>query len=132
MNRRIWTTLAIAMAVVAAFAIGESVGQRRMLSVANSQLTGVQAMLAFNRLLDDRELKSLLASGCVAQAVLSVDIANDKDMQILADFFKGPLDPDARSYVMARDPKLIGELATFKSKYGQKWSIGGCSAKPSG
>lgn len=129
MNRRIWATLLISATLVVVFAIGDSVGQRTMLSVVKPQLNGVQAMLAFNRLLDDRQLQSLLARGCVTQAALTVDIAKDKDMEILAEFFKGPLDPAARSYVIARDPKLIGELAAFKSKYGRKWMVGKCSAK---
>jgi hypothetical protein len=130
MNRRIWATLVIALALVASFAIGDSVGQRTMLSVASRQLNGVQAMLAFNHLLDGRQLKSLLAEDCIAQAASAIDIAVDKDTETLAELFKGPLDPAARSYVMAREPKLAAELPAFKSKYGQKWSVGKCSAMP--
>jgi hypothetical protein len=85
MNRRIWATLVIALALVASFAIGDSVGQRTMLSVASRQLNGVQAMLAFNHLLDGRQLKSLLAEDCIAQAASAIDIAVDKDTETLAE-----------------------------------------------
>ena len=109
-----------------AFAIGDSVGQRTMLKGINVQLDSVQASLALNRLLDERHWKELLAKGCDAQAARALDVAEDKDMELLAGFLKGKLDADTIKYVSDRDPGLVEQLKTFHSKYGRSWSEGEC------
>jgi hypothetical protein len=114
--------LVCGFAVAAAFAIGKSLGQRSMLAAMNVQLDSVQATLAFNRLLDERQLKSLLARGCIEQVAKAIDVAEDKDMELLAGFFNGKIDASAKKYVLDRDPNLVNELKTFKSKYGRSWS----------
>jgi putative effector of murein hydrolase len=115
-----------AIAVAIAFAIGESMGQRSMLAGINAQLDSVQASLIFNRLLDARKLKSLLAKGCIEQAAQAVDVAEDKDMELLAGFVNGKLDASTTKYISDRNPNLLDELKTFKSKYGRSWSETEC------
>jgi hypothetical protein len=110
------------------FAIGDSVGQRAMLKGMNVQLDSTQASLAFNRLLDERHWNDLLAKGCVAQAKQALDVAIDKDTELLAGFFKDGLDVAAMKYISDRDPALVEQLKTFKSKYGQSWSEDECKA----
>jgi hypothetical protein len=83
-------------------------------------------MLAFNRLQDERRWKSLPRNGCLRQATKSIDVAQDKDAELLAHFLRGNLDKGIVKYINDRDPALIGELKTFKSKYGSSWSEENC------
>jgi len=112
--------------VAIAFVVGESMGQRKMLSVMSVQLASVQTSLAFNRLANEREWTTLLARGCNAQAAKALDIAEDKDMELLAGLFNEKPDAAAIKYVSDRDPLLIGQLKAFKSKYGSRWSVDEC------
>jgi hypothetical protein len=124
------TLLAVAagIVVVAAFLVGESLGQRSMLAVASVELDSIQATLAFNRLLGERRVASLLAKGCVVQAANVIDIARDKDMELLSNYLsEGRLDRSAIKYISDRDPGVLGELTTFKSKYGRAWTEMECN-----
>jgi hypothetical protein len=103
------------------FAIGTSVGERTMLSVSNVQLEGVQAMLNFNHLDEERRLQSLLAKGCVDASSKEVDIQINLDKEVIADLLRRATDSDAIKYISDRDPKLIDELKSFKNKYGKSW-----------
>ena len=114
------------LAIVISFAIGDSLGQRSMLAVARVDLNSVQAMLAFNRLQDERELQLMLSKGCVAQVQSLLSYDEDQDMQLLAGFVKGKLNPEDVKYIADRDPKLLSSLSTFKSKYGSRWEIPEC------
>jgi hypothetical protein len=114
------------VAAAIAFVVGDSVGQRTMLKGMRVQLDGTQASLAFNRLLDERHWKELLEKGCVAQAAKALDVAEDKDMELLAGFIRGKLDDAAIKYISDRDPGLIEQLKLFKSKYGSTWSEEAC------
>lgn len=114
------------VAIAVSFAVGNSVGQRTMLAAASVQLNDVQAMLAFNHLLDDRELQSLLDRGCGTQAAAVVDFYRDKDTESLAGFFRGRLNESTRDYVSKRDPDLVKGLGSFQSKYGQQWAVPEC------
>lgn len=111
-----------------AFAIGESMGQRSMLKGMSVQLDSVQTTLAFNRLLDERHWKDLLAKGCTAQVAKALDVAEDKDMELLAEFFNGKLDASAIKYVTDRDSALAEQLKSYKSKYGRSWSEEECKS----
>ena len=112
--------------IAGAFVVGASFGQRTMLSRATPELNGVQAMLAFNRIQDERHLQSLLSHGCTDQAADFIDYTKDKDMELLSGFMKGKIDSDTVKYVSDRDPRLIGELKNFKSKYGSSWMESPC------
>lgn len=115
-----------AVLVVIAFAIGNSLGQRSMLKAFSLQYDGVQAMLAYNQLDDDRQLQVLLSKGCVTQAQRYLDFYEDRETRLLSEFFKGKLDLETIKYVTDRDPKLVASLSTFKSKYGSRWDEPDC------
>ena len=109
-------------AVLVSFAVGESLGQRSMLAQDNRALSGVQADLAINRLLDERHWAELVAKGCIAQITKSLDIAQDQDKKLIAEHINQGLDASAIQYIAIRDPNLIEELKTFKSTSGESWS----------
>lgn len=121
-----FVAIGCALAVVISFAIGERQGQRSMLAAARVDLNGVQAMLAFNRLQDERELQLMLSKGCVDQARSMIGYNEDQNMQLLAGFVKGKLNPEDVKYITDRDPKLLSSLNTFKSKYGARWEVPEC------
>lgn len=114
------------VAIVVAFAVGESLGQHSMIAGMSVQLDGTQAMLAFNRLDDERQLQTLLSKGCVTQAQSQLDYYEDRDTKLLSEFFKGKLDPETRKYVSDRDSKLAESLSSFRSKYGDRWDEPAC------
>ena len=117
-----WKVAVYVMVIVVVFLIGSSVGQRSMIKMMSVELNSVQGMLAFNRLLDERKQQLLLNRGCITQASYAVDIAQDKDMELLSEFFtRGQLDERSLKYIALRDPKLLSELKNFKSKYGNTW-----------
>ena len=124
-----YVVLGSVVAIVIAFAVGESLGQRSMISGMSVQLDGTQAMLAFNRIDDERQLQTLLSKGCVAQAQSQLDYYEGRDTKLLSEFFKGKLDPETIKYVSDRDPKLMASLNTFKSKYGTRWDEPDCNKK---
>jgi hypothetical protein len=124
---RIAIFLALALAGATGFVAGERVGQRSMLKGLNVQLDDVQTMLTFNHLLEERDLQALLSKHCLEQAEMKVDIRIDKDMELLSEFFAGKLSPSTRKYVSERDAGLEKNLTTFKSKYGNQWSVPACN-----
>jgi hypothetical protein len=128
-SRLVALAVGVLVLIACAFAVGASFGQRTMLARATPELNGVQAMLAFNRIQDQRHLQSLLSQGCTDQAAAFIDYTKDKDMALLAGFLKGKIDADTLKYVSDRDPNLVEELKTFKSKYGTSWMEKAC--KPS-
>jgi hypothetical protein len=91
------------------------------------EIDDVQAMLAFNRILQERKLASLLSRGCMAAAIEETDIRIDQDTKLLASLFKGRLSPRVSKYVDDRDPNLRETLDNFKSKYGDSWREPRCA-----
>ena len=106
--------------------LGVREGQRAEFTDAAVKIDSVQAMLAFNRLEDERYWKNLLEKKCFAQAARALDVARDKDTELLAEFLRGKLDRGIVKYINDRDPALIGELRTFKSRYGNSWTEEDC------
>src|SRR5579872_3245663 len=98
-SRVIKWILGCVLVAVISFLIGSSLGQRAMLGRLNQQLDSVQASLAFNRLLDERHWGDLLSKGCVAQVEKAVDVAADKDMELLAGFIDGKVDAATIKYI---------------------------------
>jgi hypothetical protein len=127
MTRRITILLVLGAALAIAFVAGDSVGQRELLRAFNVQLDDVQAMLTFNRLLEERDLQAMLSKHRLEQAGLTVDIRIDKDMELLQEFFGGKLSPSTREYVSKRDASLEKSLTTFQSKYGRRWTVPACN-----
>ena len=48
-----------------------------------------------------------------------------KDTELLAGFMRGKLDKGIVEYI-DRNPALLAELKTFKSKYGNSWTEEAC------
>jgi len=82
--------------------------------------------LAFNDLQDELHWENLLSKGCLHRVTKSIDIARDKNMELLADFTKGKIDKDTMSYVNSSGPALINELRSYKRKSGEILSEDGC------
>jgi hypothetical protein len=75
------------------FWLGIGVGVKYGSSQLAIELNSTQAMLAFNRILDERKLNLLLSKGCVTEALAKTDIAIDQDTKLIASLFKEKLSP---------------------------------------
>lgn len=71
-------------------------------------------------------MQSLLSKGCSEAALKEMNIDEDQDTELLAEFFKGKLPAWTRKYVSDRGPDLVKTLSTFKSKYGSTWEQPDC------
>jgi len=121
--------LGIVIVIVASFVGGLYVGERWAIANLSVELDSTQAMLAFNRILVERRMQSLLTKGCMDAAMKEMEIDEDQDTRLLAEFFQGKLTPWTRKYVSDRDPDLVKTLSTFKSKYGDMWQQPDCQKK---
>ena len=108
------------------FWIGMAIGMRFGSGKLESELNSTQAMLAFNRVLDERKLELLLSKGCVAQALAKTDVAIDQNTKLLATLSKARLSPWVNKYIADRDPDFLPTLDGFKSKYGDSWTEKEC------
>lgn len=108
------------------FWLGIGVGVKYGSSQLAIELNSTQAMLAFNRILDERKLNLLLSKGCVTEALTKTDIAIDQDTKLIASLFKEKLSPWVSKYVSDRDPNFLNSLDGFKSKYGDSWTETEC------
>jgi hypothetical protein len=128
-SRVVALAVVVVILLVCAFLIGEKLGQRAMLRRATVELNGVQAMLAFNRVQDERHVQELMSQGCTAQAEEFIGYTNDKNMELLSGFVQGRIDSGTLKYIADRDSRILVELKTFKSRYGNAWMEKPC--KPS-
>ena len=85
-----------------------------------------QAMLWFNHLRQFREIETNLSKGCSAEALEATRIAIDQEMRFLSEFHRASEDTSLDKYISDRDPKLLSQLETFKSKYGGTWTQPEC------
>ena len=85
------------------------------------ELNSNQAMLEYDRIQDARKINLLLSRGCVSEALAKTDITVDMNTTLLADQFKGKLNPSVSKYISDSDPDLLRSLNGFKSKYGGSW-----------
>jgi hypothetical protein len=129
MNARIKFGLISVVALVfiaVIFWLGFGIGLRYGTSQSEIELNNTQAMLAFNRILDERKLSLLLSKGCITEALTRTDIAIDQNTKLIASFFKGKLSPWVSKYISDRDPNFLHSLDGFKSKYGDSWTETEC------
>jgi hypothetical protein len=122
MTKRNWTITAVAVLLaIVLFGVGVIVGQRLMFRAFRIQLNGVQAMLLFNRIVREREIKSLLERGCVTEAI--GEISNDElaDRGTLAHSVYEKLDRDTIAYINKRDPNILNELDSPKGSFTNTW-----------
>jgi hypothetical protein len=107
--------------------IGIGIGIRINLHRTAIEIDNTQAMLTFNRLLEERRLELLLSKGCLEAAKEKVNIRMDQDTKLLASLFKGTLSPWVAKYVDDRDPNLLEALEKYTSKYGDSWMEPECA-----
>lgn len=113
--------IAMMAIAIAAFVIGDSIGQRSMRKPVRIQVDGLQAMLLVNRIVEERKIKALLAGGCATEAMTAVDHYENSDLKLLTEFVNGNLDEGTITYITNQAPNILNELKTFKSKYGNTW-----------
>jgi hypothetical protein len=107
------------------FGVGVIVGQRLMFRAFSTQLRGVQATLLFDRIVQEREIKSLLARGCVKVAIGEISNSELADRKTLAGFVHEKLDRDTVAYINKRDANILNELDSPVGSFTNTWP--GCS-----
>lgn len=120
-------TVFITIILIAGMAIGVRYLQDQTRAERNASLDSVQIMLAFNRILEARQLESLLAKNCVAQALKKIDIGIDQNTKLIRELSKKALSTDVSEYITDRDPDFILKLDEFNSKYGDSWEEPDCN-----
>jgi hypothetical protein len=93
----------------------------------NVGLQETQAMLWFNHLIQFREIESDLSKGCSPEALEKSRIAIDGELRLLSEFHKEYPNSSLNKYISDRDPKLLSQLESYKSKYGNSWTVPQCA-----
>ena len=114
------TTLTVVLAIVL-FGVGVILGQRLMFRTIGVQLRGVQATLLFDRIVQEREIKALLARGCVTQAIGEVSNNELADRKTLSDFVRKKLDRDTIAYINKRDSNILSEVDSPTDSFTNTW-----------
>jgi hypothetical protein len=122
MTKRNWTitALSIVLAMVL-LGVGVIVGQRLMFGEIGVQLRGIQATLLFDRIVKEREIKSLLARGCLTEAMGKVSNNELADRKTLAEFVHEKLDRDTLAYINTRDSNILNELDSPPGSFTNTW-----------
>ena len=123
------TVVVVLVVIAIGFALGWAMGERRMAMSTADDLKNVQAMLVFNRILDERRLQGLVSSGCANQAADELDYTLDKDTELLSHYVSEGIDAQTQKYISDRDHNLLNAVRTFKSKYGDSWVEKACQPK---
>jgi hypothetical protein len=122
MTKRNWTiTVATLLLAIVLFGGGVIVGQRLMFRAFAVQLRGVQATLLFDRIVQEREIKTLLARGCVNVAIGEISNNELADRKTLLAFMHEKLDRDAIAYINKRDSNILSELDSPTSSFTNTW-----------
>lgn len=122
MTKRKWTVTGLGVLLaIALFGVGVIVGQRHMFRAFSAQLRGVQAMLLFDRIVQEREIKSLLARGCVTQAMGEVSNNELADRKTLSGFVHEKLDRDTIAYINKRGANILNELDPPAGTFTNTW-----------
>lgn len=78
-----------------------------------------------NRIVEERELKSLLARGCAADAMTAIANKENADLKMLKEFVDGGLDRPTIESLVKQDPHILEELVTSENTYINPWP--GCT-----
>jgi hypothetical protein len=84
-------------------------------------LASVQAALGFNHLRRYREIEADLSKGCSREALEWVRFSIDQETRLLSEYYEKHNDPGLSVYISKRDPMLLTQLKSFKSKYVGSW-----------
>ena len=114
------------VSLVLAAGVASSFALRHQLLGINAELQETQAMLWFNHLLQFREIESDLSKGCLPEGLEKTRIAIDGELRLLSEFHKEYPASSINKYISDRDPKLLGQLESYKSKYGNSWTVPQC------
>lgn len=124
--KKVALAILVLVSLLAAFAAGGHLARRHMTAGLEEALYETQAMLWFNHLGDYRKIESDLLKGCQAEALEKTRIAIDMEMRLLSEFHAKYPRSRLNEYISDRDPKLLEQLETFKSKYGNSWTVPKC------
>jgi hypothetical protein len=122
MTKRNWTiTVATVLLAIVLFGGGVILGQRLMFRAFTVQLRGVQATLLFDRIAQEREIKTLLARGCVNVAIGEISNNELADRKTLSAFVHEKLDRDTIAYINKRDSNFLSELDSPIGSFTNTW-----------
>ena len=124
--KKIVLIVAWLVSLVLAAGVASSFALKHQMSGINAELQKTQAMLWFNHLLQFREIESDLSKGCLPEGLEKTRIAIDYELHLLSEFHKEYPDSSLNKYISDRDPKLLGQLESYKSKYGNSWTVPQC------
>jgi len=85
------------------------------------QLRGVQATMLFDRIVQEREIKTLLARGCVNVAIGEISNNELADRKTLSAFVNEKLDRDTIAYINKRDSNILSELDSPTGSFTNSW-----------
>jgi hypothetical protein len=122
MTKRNWTiTVATLSLAIVLFVGGVILGQRLMFRAFAVQVRGVQAMLLFNRIVQEREIKTLLERGCANVAIGEISNNELADRKTLSDLVHEKLDRDTTAYINKRDSNILNELDSPAGSFVNTW-----------
>lgn len=122
MRKRNWTITAVTLLVaIVLFVGGVILGQRLVFRAFAVQLRGVQAKLLFDRIVQERQVKALLARDCVNVAIGEISNSELTDRKTLAAFVNEKLDRDTLAYITKRDPHILNELDSPAGSFTNTW-----------
>ena len=122
MTKRNWTiTVATLSVAIVLFVGGVVLGQRLMFRTFAGQLRGVQATLLFDRIVQERQIKTLLARGCVNVAIGEISNNELTDRKTLSGFVHDKLDQDTLAYINKRDSNILNELDSPAGSFTNTW-----------
>jgi hypothetical protein len=121
-TKRNWTITALTVILaIVLFGIGVKLGQGRSFSALSVQLRDIQATLLFDRIVEEREIKLLLARGCVTEAIGAISNDELADRKTLSDFVHEKLDRDTIAYINKRDSNILNELDSPTGSFTNIW-----------
>ena len=122
MTKRNWTiTVATVLLASVLFGVGVILGQRLMFRAFAIQLRGVQATMLFDRIVQEREIKTLLARGCVNVAIGEISNNELADRKTLSAFVNEKLDRDTIAYINKRDSNILSEPDSPTGSFTNSW-----------
>jgi hypothetical protein len=122
MTRRNWIiSAAVVLLAIGLIGVGVILGQRLMFRAFSVQLRGVQAMLLVDRVVQERGIKSLLARGCVTEAIGEISNNELADRKTLLEFSHEKLDRNSIAYINKQDPKILNELDAPMGAFTNTW-----------
>src|ERR1035437_289522 len=123
--KRVLLSIAVVLLMLTLIAGAFMLGRNTQYSNSEQMLEGAQAILSFNHAQRYREIEDDLSKGCLAEALEKARISKDQELVLLSSFIKEHPNTEFK-YASDRDPKLIEQMKTFKSKYGSSWSEPKC------